>query len=731
MAAAATATAMIAYQVGAKATRDAFFLSNFPVTSLPAMMVGSSILAIAVALPFTRALTVRGPERLIPGAFAISAALLLIEWAISFAFQRVAAVLLYLHYGGLGALLISGFWSLVNERFDPHTAKRKLGRITAGGTIGGLLGGLVASQVGRGLPVTTMIPILAALHLICAGTMARLRLPASALGPTAAGQNPESSGLRTLARTPYLRGLIALVLLVTISEGLVDLVLKGRASERFGAGGDLLQFFAVFYAGISLLTVFVQAGASRRALEKLGPARAAAILPTGVALAAAGALLRPGLSSVIITRGLDSILSNSLYRAGYEVLFTPVPAREKRSIKPLVDVGASRVGDMVAAGIAQAVLLLAMPLQGTALLIGALILSVIAVGIAYRLQDGYVQTLERGLVSRAVQLDISAVQDVTTRTTVLRALGPLALSQILTRPDVEALGVPGEPARDAEGREDPDRSRIVELRSRNVARVLRALRSGPLPVSLVSDVIPLLAWDDVAREAIDVLRRVGPDAIDLLVSRLTDPDEEFTIRRRIPLILGTYRDRAAVRGLLRGLSDRRFEVRYRCGRALSHLLDLDPASGITREEAFGAVLREVEAGAGVWESRNLLDRLDDESWSPVVDEVVRERANRSLEHIFTLLALVLPRQPLRIAFKGLHTDDPLLRGTALEYLESSLPPEIRRPLWPYLEDSRARRPERSRPPEEVLHELLESSESIIINLEELRKSRKERETTDG
>ena len=79
----------------------------------------------------------------------------------------------------------------------------------------------------------------------------------------------------------------------------------------------------------------------------------------------------------------------------------------------------------------------------------------------------------------------------------------------------------------------------------------------------------------------------------------------------------------------------------------------DPTLPIPRELVFAAVLREVETATGVWESRILLDQMDDDAWSPVMDELVRDRANRSLEHVFTLLALVLPRKPLRIAFRGL------------------------------------------------------------------------------
>jgi len=257
--------------------------------------------------------------------------------------------------------------------------------------------------------------------------------------------------------------------------------------------------------------------------------------------------------------------------------------------------------------------------------------------------------------------------------------------------------------------------------------VIDALEAGPLPASLVQHVVPLLAWDDVARKAIDALRQAGPVGVEHLVERLLDPGEDFTIRRRIPLVLATYKDRAAMEGLIAALTDRRFEVRYRAGRALAHLAEVDPSLAMKREAAFQAVLREVASGAGVWESRSLLDRMDDESWSPVMDEFVRDRANRSLEHVFTLLALALPRQPLRIAFRGLHTDDPLLRGTALEYLESALPPEIRRPLWPYLEDNRPKRPGATPPAPEALRALLQSSESIVLRLEDLKRMHETKE----
>ena len=102
---------------------------------------------------------------------------------------------------------------------------------------------------------------------------------------------------------------------------------------------------------------------------------------------------------------------------------------------------------------------------------------------------------------------------------------------------------------------------------------------------------------------------------------------------------------------------------------------------------------------------------------------------RRVLNALTLLSLVLHRDPLQVAFRGLHVDDALLRGTALEYLECVLPQEIRSRLWPFLEDSRpAGRSTRSR--DEIIADLLRSNDSIVLHLGELeRRSRRARSDT--
>jgi hypothetical protein len=113
----------------------------------------------------------------------------------------------------------------------------------------------------------------------------------------------------------------------------------------------------------------------------------------------------------------------------------------------------------------------------------------------------------------------------------------------------------------------------------------------------------------------------------------------------------------------------------------------------------------------VWNSHRLLDSRPSQEKEWFFDDQLLDRADRNLEHLFTLLALLLPGDAVRIAFRALHTDDVQLKGTAFEYLESATPAETRQLLLPLLEaDARTR----SRAPREAgaLEELLASTPQV-------------------
>jgi len=734
---------MIAQQVAAKATRDALFMSSFSASALPTMVMASAAASIGFVILAGRLLAAVGPVRMMPAGFAASGVILVGLRELVTDAPRAAAVVIYLHVATFGAVLISVFWSLVVERFDPRAAKSRIAWIAGAGTLGGVMGGVMAERIAATLDTKAILLFLAALHLSCAFAV-RLIRPTGGAGraATTAPSEPRVSAARLFREDGYLRSLASLVCLLSVGVALMEYVFKAHAVAAYGVGAPLLRFFAVFYAATALLAFVGQIGVSRLALERLGLANTVSTLPLSVALGGMASLFAPGLASAAGLRGAEGVLRGCLYRPAYELLYTPLPPREKRATKTFVDVAVDRIGDIVG-GLTTRLVLATVSQGGASSVLSFIVatLGVAGVFVARSLHRGYVRALERSLLSRAVDLDPSEIVDNATRAIVLvsqagRAPGmprPAVQTPVLGAADALDTGLfllapatraeppsrAGSPsptsAVAAAPALDPAFARIADLGSGDASRIREALKRGPLQRREASQAIALLAWDEVSAEAAEALRSVAPRIVGQLVDSLLDPDEEFAVRRRVPRVLGGVASQRVADGLLRGLEDRRFEVRFECAQALLRVRHAGSEIRIADETVFGAVVREAAVDPALWQGRQLLGWVQTAGEWSLVDERLRARCNRSLEHVFTLLSLVLPSEPLRVAFRGLHTEDEALRGTALEYLDSVLPGRIRDALWPFLEPARAP-VVRQRSREEILDTLMRSSSSIDLNL---------------
>jgi len=719
--------------VGGKATRDALFLASIDFTALPTMVIATSAASILLVAANSRAIRRLSPRRFVPACFAASSALFIVEWLLTFRAPAVAAVLVYLHISGAGPVLGSGFWLITSERFDPRTAKRRFGQIAAAGTLGGLLSALLAERVATLLGAAAMLPFLAALHLLSAWQVTVLAGDSTAPRsprPSRRPAPPPRSGLQAIREAPYLRILAALVLLGTTSAALLDYVFKMEAVRALGRGDNLLRFFAAYYAGTSLVTFVVQASFSRYTLERFGLAWATSTPSLAVIAGGIGSLIAPGFAGIGMARGGESVFRGSLFRSGYELFYTPVPAVEKRAAKSIIDVAFDRLGDAVGGGLVRAVLFVAPAMQYSAIVSIGMACSAIAVLAASRLNRGYIQTLEKSLLDRAVEIDLADVEDGTTRTLMMRTLGSrwdqsiVGFPRPLETPSVDVESVEPEPTSGVQSITlDPDVQQILWLRSRDRERIVEVLKSeNGLSPALVGYAIPLLAWDPVAQDVLIALRKVAEERIGQLVDALIDPNQDFSVRRRLARVFSVCVSQRAADGMLLGLDDLRFEVRYHCAHSLAAIVEKNPRVVIDPERVLTIVMRETAVGRPMWESRRILDEFDASEDRSFVDDFVRDRAGQSLAHVFTLLSLILPREPLQIAFHSLHTDDQQLQGTALEYLEGVLPPALRRSLWPYLEERAPKnRPASTRPKEEILADLLKSNQSMLLNLEELKR----------
>jgi hypothetical protein len=675
--------------VAGKATREALFLTSLSFHALPAMLIAASLCSILVVAAHARWATRLAPSTLIPALFAVSGVLFLCEWIVRFRAPAATAVLLFLHTSAMGPLLASGFWLIATEQFDPRTARRRFGQITGAATAGGLLGALLSERVAATLGAPAMLLVLGAVHLITVWLFSRFARGSNLIDHPAGVQTwtPRSSA-RVIAGAPHLRHLVMLVVLGSTSAALLDYLFKAKAVEAIGTGDELLRFFGIYYAAISVATFIFQVASSHIALERFGLGLSTSTPSLALLAGSIGGLIAPGFASVMTARAGESIFRGSWFRAGYELFFTPIPEGEKRAIKSVVDVGVDRLGEAVGGGLVRLIAVAAPATQASAILWMAMTTAAAAIFAASRLNYWYVRTLGSSLVSQAPGL----VDPETT--------GQLTRSMLLK---IRSLDRPADGTVD-----DVSDARVLHNGSRE--RIIEVLtREEGLSARLVSYAIPILAGP-LSDYAVFALRKVAEERVGQLTDALLDPNQEYEVRRQLARVFSICVSQRAADALLLALDDQRFDVRYQSGRSLAVMLTRNPRIAVDRHRILEVVRREVTVSRPMWESHSQLDAAFNES---PLDEFVRDRAGQSLAHVFTLLSLILPSQPLQIAFRSLHSSNSRLRGTALEYLEGVLPADIRQQLWPFLVPGASNRP--SQPHHQVIANLLRSSASVTLH----------------
>jgi ATP:ADP antiporter, AAA family len=700
------AASVFAQFISGKATRDALFLTSLDPTALPAMLIATSIFSIFLVGASARWSSQIRPAVFVPVAFLASALLYICEFAVRSLAPSATAVVVYLHVSGVGPLLASGFWLIASELFDPRTAKQDFGRIGGAGTLGGLAGAVLSERVAALFGVPAMLLVLAGLQIMTAWAVRKLALASemSSISVEAGSDRsaaPARSGLVTIAEQPHLRNLAALVLLGTTSAALLEYLFKVKAVETFGPGDHLLRFFAAYYAVTSLLTFLLQTSSTTAALQRFGLGLTTSTPSIAILAGSLGGLIVPGFGAMVVARAAEAVFRSSWFRTGYELFYTPVSLAEKRGSKPMIDVAVDRLGDAVGGGIVRLAVVFLPAAPSTTILGAAMVISLVAVIVASRLNRWYIRALETSLVERGGGIDLPYTQDYSMHGVVaamkeVRAAARTVRSDAGTAATTEAL--------------DPELDDIVALRSRDRNRVLAVLsRESSLGAALVPHVIPLLAWDPVADYALVALRKVAEERIGELTDDLLDPNQDDMVRRRLARVFSVAVSQRAADGLLLALDDARFDVRFQVARSLVAIVESNPGIHLNAERVYQVVRAELAVGRPVWESRRLLDGFVSES---PLDEFVRDRAGQSLAHVFTLLSLVLPRQPLNIAFRSLTSGDTRLQGTALEYLENVLPADVKQALWPYLMSSRT--PVAGQQHERTIASLLQSSASVTV-----------------
>jgi AAA family ATP:ADP antiporter len=278
--------------------------------------------------------------------------------------------------------VVSVFWSFMTDLYRPAQSQRLFGLVAVGGTMGAILGSTITSALVNMLGPVNLLLVSALLLEIAAraaraldGQEASLargapREEADAIGPEGAGiiGGGVFDGVRHVARSPYLLGIAALMLLFTIASTFLYFQQAAIVARVFeGAPQARTRLFAGLDLAVNVLTLATQVFLTGRMLRWLGVAVSLAFLPL-MSLIGFGILgSAPVLAVLVVFQVLRRAGNFAIQRPAREVLYTILPRTDKYKAKNFNDTFVYRVGDQLGAWSYTAIAWLGLGLSGLAL----------------------------------------------------------------------------------------------------------------------------------------------------------------------------------------------------------------------------------------------------------------------------------------------------------------------------------------------------------------------------
>ena len=267
---------------------------------------------------------------------------------------HMATTAIYLLRESYIVLIIEQYWSYINSTLDSKQAKRFNGPICGVASLGAISGGLIVGRMALAMGSEDLL-LIAALSLVPAALFGGL---AFRLGGEPAPQ--ESSGKKhrghlALDEFRKHRTLVLLALLIAATQAIstvLDLRFSGLLEEAMPSKNERTAYLGNFYATLNTAAFALQFVAAPLLLRWI-PLRLVHLAIPAVHIASCALLLAfPTLSMGAAAYLIFKALDYSIFRAGKEILYIPLPFDARYRAKEVIDAFGYRASKGATSGLA-------------------------------------------------------------------------------------------------------------------------------------------------------------------------------------------------------------------------------------------------------------------------------------------------------------------------------------------------------------------------------------------
>jgi AAA family ATP:ADP antiporter len=263
--------------------------------------------------------------------------------------------------------VVATFWSLMADVYTREQAGRLFGFIWAGASTGGLIGPFIDRKLAIPLGAINLLPLSAALLLVSLLFMALVirwqrRQAAASAAPQHGGAPRAERGVGggvfaafvQVARSPYLLGIVAFVVLMTWVSTFLYLEQQAFVAKVFHSTDERARFFAGIDFWVQAASLTIQFLLFGRLFKWFGMRSLLAAVPLLMTAGYAVFALAPTFMVLVLVYAVRRVADYAITRPCRDSLFTVVSREEKYQAKSLIDTFAYRGGDAVSGSLYKA-----------------------------------------------------------------------------------------------------------------------------------------------------------------------------------------------------------------------------------------------------------------------------------------------------------------------------------------------------------------------------------------
>ena len=510
--------AYVAISITGTAARDAYFLNMVDKKYLPLMFLAIAIVLSIVIEIYSRLSKNRDLSTIVTGTGIIFIATLL---AIQKHLEGWVIPFLYVWKDIIDAIIITQFWLIASQVFDPRQAKRLFGLLGAGGALAAIIIGSSISQFVSVFGSENLLFVTMSFIIIVI-LMANLIRPYRNLNEQKHQTSKKDVHKNTgKSFTPYLKSLAIIIGLAAVASRVVDYQFKITAVASFPNQDDLVNFFGQYYAVTGVATMIIQLFITSRLLSRFGIIVAILILPTLFMAGAAGFLMSPVLAAVYISKFSDQVFRFTFHNASIQLLWIPVKRTIKNRLKPVIE-GSIRAGLEGVSGILIFLSITMFNIPIHYLSISIILIAIYWIKRSFRLKKLYIKELQSAIEKRELnfeELTLDIQDEAMVKTINLALNNDDESQQILALEMIK--DIPLTPWKDSLNRLLNDGSMIVKKEILNISFDDENIISDQKIISLINN------ESDLEIESIEIAgKRKLTDALPIIMDRIDAENKE-------------------------------------------------------------------------------------------------------------------------------------------------------------------------------------------------------------